>query len=164
MKIPHLAHAAASVLIGTTLLTTGCVKKVSRVAQGNKEQVFHFGNGGEPADLDPQVIQGVPEHNIIKSLFEGLVIVHPKDLSPQPGVAERWEVSPDGKTYTFHIRPNAIWSNGDPVTAEDFVKSYERILNPKLAAPYAEMLFILDGAEDFNAGKQTDFSKVGVKA
>ncbi len=164
MKIPHLAHVATSILIGTTLLTTGCVKKVSRVAQGNKDQVFHFGNGGEPADLDPQVIQGVPEHNIIKSLFEGLVIVHPKDLSPQPGVAERWEVSPDGKTYTFHLRQNAVWSNGDPVTAEDFVKSYERVLNGKFAAPYAEMLFILDGAEDYNSGKLTDFSKVGVKA
>ena len=164
MKIRHLANAATTILLGATFLATGCVKKPSRVALGNKEQVFHFGNGGEPADLDPHVIQGVPEHNIIKALFEGLVIVHPKDLSPQPGVAERWEVSPDGKIYTFYLRSNAVWSNGDPVTADDFVKSYERILNPKLAAPYAEMLTILEGGEEYNAGKSTDFSKVGVKA
>ena len=89
-----------ALLLGASLLTTGCVKKATRVAQGNKEQTFHFGNGGEPADLDPHVIQGVPEHNIIKALFEGLVIVHPKDLSPQPGVAERWEASPDGWATT----------------------------------------------------------------
>ena len=164
MKMPHLALPATVLLIGASLVTTGCMKKASRVAVGNKEQIFHFGNGGEPADLDPQIIQGVPEHNIIKALFEGLLTVHPKDLSPQPGVAERWEVSPDGKTYTFYLRSNSVWSNGEPVTADDFVKSYERILNPKLAAPYAEMLQIIEGGEEYTTGKLTDFSKVGVKA
>ncbi len=164
MKIRHFANAATTILLGATLLAAGCVKKPSRVAQGNKEQVFHFGNGGEPADLDPHVIQGVPEHNIIKALFEGLVTVNPKDLSPIPGVAERWEVSPDGKTYTFYLRQNAAWSNGDPLTADDFVKSYERILNAKLAAPYAEMLFLLEGGAEYNSGKLPDFTKVGVKA
>ena len=164
MKIRHFAHAATAVLLGSTLLTTGCVKRASKVALGNKAQIFHFGNGGEPADLDPQVVQGVPEHNIIKAIFEGLASVHPRDLSPQPAVAERWEVSPDRKTYTFFLRPNAAWSNGDSVTADDFVKAYERILNPKLAAPYADMLHIMDGAEEYNTGKLTDFSKVGVKS
>ena len=164
MNIRHFPHAATAVLLGATFLTTGCVKKASKVALGNKAQVFHFGNGGEPADLDPQVVQGVPEHNIIKALFEGLVTLNPKDLSPMPGVAERWEVSPDGKTYTFYLRSNSVWSNGEPVTADDFVKAYERILNAKLAAPYADMLHILEGAEEYNTGKLTDFSKVGVKA
>ncbi len=164
MKMSHLSLPATALIFGATLLTTGCVKKATKVAEGNKEQVFHFGNGGEPADLDPQIIQGVPEHNVIKALFEGLLTIHPKDLSPQPGVAERWEVTPDGKTYTFYLRSNAVWSNGEPVTADDFVKSYERILNPKLAAPYAEMLQIIEGGEEYTAGKLTDFNKVGVKA
>jgi oligopeptide transport system substrate-binding protein len=164
MKLPRFAIPASALLLGAALLTTGCVRRATKVAQGNKDQIIHFGNGGEPSDLDPQLIQGVPEHNIIKALFEGLVTLHPKDLSPQPGQAERWEVSPDGKTYTFYLRANAKWSNGDPVTAEDFVKSYERILNPKLAAPYADMLQIIEGGAEYNSGKLTDFAKVGVKA
>ena len=152
-----------ALLATLTLAGTGC-KKASRVAQGNKDQIFHYGNGGEPADLDPQNVQGVPEHHIIKALFEGLVTMHPRDLSAQPGVAERWEVSPDGKTFTFALRANARWSDGQPVTADDFVQSYERILNPKFAAPYAENLYLMVGAEEYNKGKLTDFAQVGVKA
>ncbi|GAF93677.1 unnamed protein product, partial [marine sediment metagenome] len=80
-----------------------------------KPQVFNWGNGTEPQDLDPHIVTGVPEHHIISELFEGLVSVHPKTLKPIPAMAESWKISQKGKVYTFKIRKNAKWSNGDPV-------------------------------------------------
>ncbi len=154
----------AAFLIAIALVATGCSKRATRVAQGNKDQVFHFGNYGEPADVDPQTVSGLPEFHILKALFEGLVMADSKDLHPIPGVAERWDVSLDGLVYTFHLRANANWSDGQPVTADDFVQSYERILNPALAAPYADMLYVVAGAEEYNTGKLKEFSKVGVNA
>src|SRR5690554_8022198 len=83
-------------------------------------QVIHIGNGTDPQTLDPHRAQGVPESNIGRALFEGLIAEAPNgDLIP--GVAESWDVSDDGKVYTFRLRANARWSNGDPVTAGDFV-------------------------------------------
>ena len=164
MESRRFALTAVALAILIALGPAGCAKRATRVAKGNREQIFHLGNYAEPQDLDPQIVVGDSESHIVKALFEGLVVADGKDLEPIPGVAERWEVSPDGKVYTFFLRANAVWSNGDPVTAEDFVKSYERILNPKLAAQNADMLFVMDRAEDYNAGKLTDFSQVGVKA
>ena len=162
LRVSHLA--AVLILLGLALGVTSCGKRSTRVAHGNKEQIFHLGNYAEPADLDPQIVIGDSESHILKALFEGLVIAGPKDLRPLPGVAERWEVSADGRVYTFFLRANAVWSDGEPVVADDFVKSYERILNPKLAAQNADMLFVLKGGEDYYAGRLQDFSKVGVKA
>jgi oligopeptide transport system substrate-binding protein len=122
------------------------------------------GNGGEPKSLDPQLVTGVIEERLLSSMFEGLVNIDLATMQPKPGVAESWEISADGLTYTFHLRGDAKWSDGAPVTAQDFVYSWRRMLSPALAAEYAYMLFMIDGAEAFNAGKETDFSKVGVKA
>ena len=163
MNRRRLISTTAS-LLAMAISLAGCGKRGTRVSQGNRDQIFHMGNYAEPADLDPQVAIGDPESHIFKALFEGLVAADGKDLHPIPGVAERWEISPDGKIYTFLLRAGAVWSDGEPLTAEDFVKSYERILNPKLAGQYADMLFVIDGAEDYYAGKLSDFSKVGVKA
>jgi oligopeptide transport system substrate-binding protein len=128
-------------------------------------KTLHFGNGTEPQDLDPHTVTGVPEHHLLDALFEGLVVPSPEsDHEVIPGVAEKWETSPDGRVYTFHLRANAKWSNGDPVTAADFVKAHKRILTPSLAAEYAEMLYLVAGAEEFHKGKTTDFEQVGVKA
>jgi oligopeptide transport system substrate-binding protein len=127
-------------------------------------KTLNYGNGAEPQDLDPQVITGVPEHHIIDSLFEGLVMPAPDGNSVAPGVAERWEISADALTYTFHLRADARWSNGDPVTAHDFVRSYQRMLTPVLGADYAYMMHLVAGAEDFNTGKLTDFTKTGFRA
>ncbi|NJM55954.1 MAG: peptide ABC transporter substrate-binding protein [Verrucomicrobiae bacterium] len=146
------------------LAFTGCGRPVSRVAHGIAHQELHAGNGTEPQDLDPHTVQGVSEHNIISALLEGLVGEDPVTLEPVPGTAERWDVSGDGRVYTFHLRRNARWSNGDPVTAHDFVRSYRRILNPKLASEYAYLLFVLRGAEDFFNGRLADFAQVGVAA
>lgn len=130
-------------------------------AKGN---ILHMANGTEPADLDPQTVTGRPESTILRTLIQGLVRHDPKTLEPLPGQAESWDVSEDGKTYTFYIRPEAKWSNGDPVTAHDFVGSYKRILTPSLASEYAYQLHIVEGAEAFNKGETTDFSTVGIRA
>jgi oligopeptide transport system substrate-binding protein len=126
--------------------------------------VLRIGNGSEPQGLDPHLIQGVPEHRLTSTLFEGLVDAAPETLTPIPGVAESWTVSDDGIVYTFHLRENALWSDGDPVTAEDFVYSWKRILTPSLAAPYAYMLHCIKNAKAYNEGALTDFVEVGVKA
>lgn len=150
-------------------LVTGCGKarereSGSRVEEGTREQVLHWANGAEPQDIDPQTVTGILEHNIITSLYEGLVSEDPVDLHPVPGVAERWDVSPDGTVYTFHLRPNARWTNGDRVTAQDFVRSYKRILSPALASEYAYMLYLMKNAEAYHKGTLKDFDQVGVKA
>jgi oligopeptide transport system substrate-binding protein len=153
------------ILLTACLALAGCGRKDGgRVAQGNRDQILYQGNASEPQDLDPQIITGVSESHIMQALFEGLVSQDPKDLHPIPGVAERWDISPDGRTYTFHLRKDAKWSNGEPVTSEDFVRSYERILSPKLAAQYAEMFYVhaeVVNAREFYEGKITDFKQVG---
>ncbi|MCC7519541.1 MAG: peptide ABC transporter substrate-binding protein [Verrucomicrobiae bacterium] len=120
-------------------------------------------NGAEPESLDPAIITGQPEGRIVQSLFEGLAARDP-DGRVVPGVAERWEVSADGRCYLFHLRADARWSNGDPVTARDFAASWRRTLAPETASEYAYQLFYVRGAEGFNAGREKDFSKVGVRA
>jgi oligopeptide transport system substrate-binding protein len=150
-------------ILTLTILFIGCAQKNSP-EKGNKEQVFNVGNLTEPADLDPQITTGVPEANIYQAIFEGLVLPDPQNLAPTPGVARSWDISNDGQTYTFHLRKNARWSNGDQVTASDFVFSFKRILSPALAGEYAYMLFCLTNAEKYNKKEITDFSEVGAKS
>lgn len=151
-------------LLCTAAILSGCAKRETAVVTGIREQILHIGIGGEPKDLDPQTTSGMPEFYIQSSLFEGLTAQQPGDSTPVPGTAERWELSADGRVYTFHIRPEAKWSNGDQVTAADFVFSYQRALSPALSNPYAYMLFCLENGEAFNKGTITDFAKVGVQA
>lgn len=145
-------------------LLVACHRPESNVEKGNREQILHKGNGQEVQDLDPQLVNGVGEYNVISALLEGLVSEDPHDLHPVPGVAERWDISADGKVYTFHLRSNAKWSNGDPVTAHDFIASYRRILAPGLGADGAYMLHVVRNAEAFNKGTLTDFNQVGFRA
>jgi oligopeptide transport system substrate-binding protein len=109
---------------------SGCLRRETPVARGDRDQVLLRGVGYEVTDLDPQLATGVAEQAVISALFEGLVAEDPRDLHPVPGVAERWEVSPDGIMYTFHLRADARWSDGRPVTAGDFAASWRRILTP----------------------------------
>lgn len=125
---------------------------------------LRIGNGGEPKSLDPHLVTGLIEDRLLSALFEGLVNIDYETMLPIPGVAESWEISPDGLVYTFHLRADARWSNGDPITAEDFVYSWQRMLSPALAAEYAYALYLIDGAEAFNTGAIPDFSRVGVRA
>jgi oligopeptide transport system substrate-binding protein len=143
-------------------LFSGCSRSTAPAAAG--EKILNFGNGTEPEELDPHIVTGVTENNIITSLFEGLVNYHPSGEGVSPGVAESWETSPDGLLWTFRLRTTARWSNGEPVTANDFLRSYRRILTPTMAAKYARNLFHVIGAEEFNAGKITDFTATGFSA
>jgi len=148
--------------LGTAL--TACTGGESNVASGNRQQILHYGNGTEPQGLDPHVVTGVPENHLIRALFEGLAVKNPYTLEPEPGVAESWAFSEDRRQITFHINPEARWSNGDPVTADDYVWSWMRALHPQTGNLYAYMLFPIRNAEAFFKGDIEDFSEVGVRA
>ncbi len=122
-----------------------------------------FLNGAEPESIDPALITGQPEGRIANALFEGLTAFDAA-ANPQPGVAERWEISADARVYTFHLRKDAQWSNGEPVTARDFVSSWKRTLAPETGAEYSYQLHYLKNAKAFNEGTLYDFSQVGVRA
>ena len=92
---------AARLIVPFIFLLLACSPKESRVERGNREGILHLGNASEPQTLDPHISTGVPENNIAMALFEGLVSAHPQTLEPIPGMAERWDVSDDGLTYTF---------------------------------------------------------------
>ena len=133
-------------------------------ANAPHRKVLLVGNATEPQEIDPHVVEGVPENHLILALFEGLVSSDPVSLEPVPAVAEKWEISDDGLVYTFHLRTTAKWSNGESVTAQDFARSYQRILTPTIASKYAYVFSPIVGADDFAQGKLSDFSQVGVKA
>ncbi len=122
-----------------------------------------FINGVEPETLDPALITGQAEGRIANALFEGLMRYNAAG-EPEPGVAHTYTLSEDGLTYTFHLRPEARWSNGDPVTAHDFVKAWRRTLEPVTASQYAYQLHYIRGAKAFNEGKNADFDTVGLRA
>jgi oligopeptide transport system substrate-binding protein len=125
---------------------------------------FTILNGAEPQSLDPALLTGQADMRVAQGLFEGLTQFDPKTGRPIPGLAERWEISPDGCTYTFHLRTNLVWSTGEPITADDVVYSWIRALNPATASEYAGQLFFLKNAEDFGTGKIKDPTLVGVHA
>jgi oligopeptide transport system substrate-binding protein len=133
-----------------------CSQGESNVAKGNRDGVLHLGNGIEPQTIDPHVLSGVPEGNIASAIYEGLVTRNSVTLEMQPGVAESWGISGGGKVMTFHLNPEARWSNGDPVTAEDFVWSLRRSLHPDMGNQLAYLLFPIVGAEAFSKGELVD--------
>ncbi len=119
-------------------------------------------NGGEPQTLDPAAITGQLDGRVAYALFEGLTAFD-ETGTPKPGVAERWEISDDGLHYTFHLRHNANWSNGDIVNSADFLNSWRRALLPETASEYASQFYYIHNARAFNEGKIKDFSQVGVR-
>lgn len=117
-----------------------------------KEQVFRKNNGAEPGTLDPHRAEGVPASNILRDLFEGLVVELPNG-EYIPGVAESWTVSEDSKRYVFKIRKNAKWSNGDAFTAYDYVYSFKRSVDPKTLSNYSSMLYPIKNARAIVMGE-----------
>lgn len=164
MKLRPVSLLGSFLCFVTVLASSGCGRRGSQVEAGAREQVIHIGNLAEPTDLDPHVISSQQDHNIVGALFEGLVQYDPKTAEPIPAMAERWEVSADNLTWTFHLRPTGKWSNGDPVTAHDFVFAFRRIVTPSLAAEYASLLYVLKNAQALNGGKLTDFTQLGARA
>lgn len=150
-----------SCLIALTL--AGCSSGENNVSRGNRLGILHLGNGTEPQELDPHIVTGLPEHHILIALLEGLVRKNPQNLEPVPGVAKSWQISEDGTVYTFTLRQHARWSNGDPVTAEDFRWSYWRAMQPALGNKYAYMFYPIKNAEAYLKGEITDFAEVGIR-
>ena len=145
------------------LFLPGCERHETAVSRGNREQVLHRGIGPDLADLDPHLATQSGSYHVLSALFEGLVTEDPVDLHPVPGVAARWELSADSLTYTFFLRADARWSNGEPVTARDFIASWRRILTPSLGAENANLLYVIQGAEAFHKGL-AGFDQVGLAA
>ena len=151
-------------IVTAICMATGCTQEQSKVQRGVLDQELYVSIGTEPAALDPHLTTGLTEFNVMVALLEGLTTIDSETMEIKPGVARSWSISDDGKTYTFHLDPDARWSNGDQVTASDFLFSFERILTPELGAPYAYMLYSMRGAEAFNKGQTSDFSTVGASA
>ena len=150
------ASATASTTTTTTSTTAAPAAETAAPAETASDEPVRFviANSAEPESLDPSQIQGVPEHRIYEALFEGLVTIDPETADGIPGVAESWDISEDGLTYTFHLREDAVWSDGVPITAQDVVYSWTRELDPATGSPYAwfPAMFIA-GASEFNSGE-----------
>lgn len=165
--MPTPPVATRRVVLGFLFLAlcslAACAKRETPVQAGNRDGTLHVSVGSEPTDLDPHIVTSLAEARILPALFEPLVGFDPDTLAPTPALAERWEISPDGLTYTFHLRA-AQWSNGDPITATDCLESWRRILTPSLGADYAYFFYLIRGAEAYHRGQTSDFSTVGLAA
>ncbi|HLO04249.1 MAG TPA: peptide ABC transporter substrate-binding protein [Symbiobacteriaceae bacterium] len=141
-------------------LLAGCGGAKTATSAGPAEKIIRFNAGADFRFLDPGLSSDNTSGYAVDQLFEGLTRVTPNGTVP--GMAAKWEISPDGTQYTFHLRDGVTWSNGDPVTAEDFAYAWTRVLDPKLGAEYAYQLYYIKGGEAFNTGKGTA-SDLGIK-
>lgn len=155
----HLGGYIVNGLLGVVfaLLLVGCAPREPRAD-------LVIANGAEPGSLDPATSKGLEELRIVMAMWEGLMRMDPKTALPIPGLAERHEISPDGKVYTFHLRADAKWSTGGRITAQDFVYSWLRVLNPVTASEYAGQLFYVKNAEAYFNRTLTNANDVGVQA
>jgi oligopeptide transport system substrate-binding protein len=128
--------------------TAGC----AREPVASAAHILLRGNGPEPDSLDPQKARSVEAHVVLRDLYECLTSLA-KDAGTAPGVAKSWEASPDGLTYTFHLRDNARWSNGDRVTSDDFVFALRRLVDPATASQYAQLIDVVENAPAIVAGR-----------
>ena len=148
-------HAWRSMATATFILLAG-------ISAASAEVVYNRGNSADPESLDPHKTSTIYEANILRDLFMGLVVQDSKaDLLP--GAAESWTISPEGNVYTFKLRQGATWSDGSPVTADDFVFSFRRLVDPATAAEYASMLYVVKNGEAVNKGEAKP-EELGVKA
>ena len=150
--------------LGLLLLLSACSRRETPAEAGRRTQTLLVGNAAEPADLDPHTSTVLSDQNLLLALFEGLTALDEQTSAPVPAAAERWEHSPDGLVWTFHLRAGLQWSDGDPLTAQDFIDSWRRALTPALAADNAWYLYAIRGAEDFNTGRAKDPSALGLAA
>ncbi len=141
------------------VLLMACGKESTKL----KGKTATFNMEAEPSSLDPQLLTDMGGFVVSNAVYENLVRLNEKN-EVVPAGAESYTVSPDGTIWTFKLRKEAKWSNGDPVVAKDYVNGLKRGLEPKLASEYAFMAYYIKGAEDYNTGKNKDFSTVGITA
>ncbi len=151
----HLRLGAG--LMALALLIAGCSASAKNQVYFGKvvppsENILHYVSGSEPESLDPQIGTGQPEARIYMSIFEGLTEYHPKTMEPIPAIAERWDVNADSSEFLFHLRRNARWSNGEALTARDFVYTFRRGFSPKLASRNAYLGYYIKYAQAYNEG------------
>jgi oligopeptide transport system substrate-binding protein len=153
-------------LIAAALASTACTRRepAAAAAATGTPQILRVSQRNEPGDLDPARVTLPDEFGILRALLEGLLRPGENGGDPRPGAATRFEVSSDGLTYTFHLRPDAHWSDGAPVTAAHFIDAYRRLLTPGTAAPKAAVFFPVRNAREFVSGTAKDFGTVGFKA
>lgn len=163
-------------LLLAVLVLTACTKSEKNTASTSASaaptssaapQILRISQRNEPSDLDPATATLPDEFFILRALSEGLLVPDTANTNrgaPLPAAAERFTVSPDGLVYTFHLRTDATWSDGSPVTAADFLASYRRALTPATAAPKAHLFYAVKNARAFLTGAVSDFSLVGFAA
>ena len=147
-------------LVLLALALGGCTKRAPQLP----DPPLRLSQRNEPATLDPHLATLPDEISILRALAEGLTAPHPDGGVPRPAAAESWIVSVDGRRHTFKLRRDARWSNGDPVTAADFVASFRRALDPSLASPKAQLFFAVKNAAAYHRGEIRDFTQVGFTA
>ena len=163
--MPPLPPAARWIVsLFTVALLASCSPRETPVEKATRDNTLLLGNAAEPADLDPQLMTAYTDGNIHMALFEGLTALDEESLQAVPSSAERWETSADGLTWTFHLRPDLRWSNGEPVLASDFVASWRRLVSPALASDNAYLLYPVKHAAAISSGQTTDFSQLGIAA
>jgi oligopeptide transport system substrate-binding protein len=145
-----------ALIVSLSLISAGCSALANPAFFGKtdppRDNILRYVSGSEPESLDPQISDGQPEARIYMALFEALVEYDPKTTAPIPGLAERWEINKDSSEFTFHLRHNGRFSNGDPITARDFVYTIRRGMSPKLASRNAGLAYYIKYAKAYNEG------------
>jgi len=147
----------AVLITGLSLISAGCAASAGNreffgKSDPPRENILRYVSGSEPESLDPQISAGQNEARLYMALYEGLIEYDPKTTAPVPAIAERWEVNKDFSEITFHLRKNARFSNGDPITAGDFVYTIRRGLDPVVASTNAALAYYIRYAQAFNEG------------
>src|SRR5882672_954212 len=155
-RFSRQSHRMKTLVLGLLLLApmfsyTGCFlnEKLDRYygrIVAPKGQQFNWSDGGLPQNFDPAFAAAPPDTDLVRAIFEGLTDYDPQSLTPIPGVATRWESSNGGRVWTFFLRDDARWSNGEAVTASDFVRSWRRTMKIGELAPHTELLANIEGA------------------
>jgi oligopeptide transport system substrate-binding protein len=164
----HFRISALALALALLAAAAACGGSDDEGASGDKaaKQEITINWGTEPPSLDPGLATDTTSANILLNIMDPLVKLD-ENLAPAPSLAQSWDVSADGKTITFHLRPDGRWSNGDPVTAQDFEYSWKRTLSPELGADYAYQFYGIVGAQEYNACESNCArlrNRVGVRA
>jgi oligopeptide transport system substrate-binding protein len=157
------AGSAVALALFVLSFAPGCSSRETVVERATREGRLLLGNGAEPEDLDPHIVTGLPEFRIVSTLFEGLTAYSADTRTVVPGVAASWEVAPDGSRWTFWLREDARWSNGDPVTAHDFEFGWRRVLTPGVGNRYTYLYEGIRGALEFARG-EVPWEETGIRA
>ncbi|HEX3036058.1 MAG TPA: peptide ABC transporter substrate-binding protein [Thermodesulfobacteriota bacterium] len=150
-------------LVLITILLLSCKGEGEASSDSANRDTLKINIGTEPPTLDWSLSTDSTSYTILVNIMNGLTKFG-EDYMPEPALAEGWEISEDGKTYTFYLRKDVIWTDGKPLRAEDFEYSWKRLLNPATGADYAYFLYDIEGAEEYNTGKEKNPDRVSVRA